>query len=395
MQFRTRRLGWVPVVALVVAGGLSAAPALADSQAGTTLAQTVSAAPRWTKTYAWNVTKTADPASLDLAPGETGDVTYVVGLTRDNGTEAAYIAGQVCITNGGAVATGGLTSVINVTKPPSATVVASTPLDTSGHPVLAPGESRCYGYEVAVPSPPEAGKAYKVSADTSITNHSGHLGTPFGPNTSASFGWPSSITPVHGEVSVDDTMQGNLGTFAGSATTTYTRTFSCDDAGVRTNTATLTHTDDNTAGPSATATVAVTCTTPPPAGCTLTIGYWKNHPKAVAPMLPVWLGTPDGQLSHEVTTTNDAVAILNFNGAASNGINKLRGQLLAAKLGIAGGADGSAVAGAIADADAFLATHAPSSWNSLSKADRNDVNLLATTLDNYNNGIIGPGHCDD
>ncbi|WP_169952371.1 hypothetical protein [Microbispora sp. H11081] len=340
------------------------------------------------------MTKTADPTSLDLTPGQTGAVTYVVGLTRDDGTEAAYIAGQVCITNGGAIATEGLTSVINVTKPPSSTVVVSTPLDTSAHPVLAPGESRCYGYEIAVPSPPEVGKAYKVSADTSITNHSGRLGTPFGPNTSASFGWPSGITDVHGEVSVDDTMQGNLGTFPGSATTTYTRTFTCDDAGVRTNTATLTHTDDNTAGPSATATVTVGCTTPPPVGCTLTIGYWKNHPKAVAPLLPVWLGAQNGQFSHAVTTTSDAVAILNFNGAASNGINKLRGQLLAAKLGIADGADGSAVADVIAEADAFLAAHAPSSWNSLSKADKNNVNRLAGTLDDYNNGIIGPGHCD-
>ncbi|WP_204287408.1 hypothetical protein [Microbispora amethystogenes] len=382
------------MAALVAASGMSVTPALAESQAGTTLSQTVSATPHWTKTYAWNVTKSADPTSLDLTPGQSGDVTYTVGLTRDNGTEAAYIAGEVCITNGGAVATESLTSIINVTKPPSTAVVASKPLDTSGHPVLAPGESRCYGYEVAVPSPPDTGKAYKVTADTSITNHSGHLGTPFGPNTSDSFSWPSSITPVHDKVSVDDSMQGNLGTFSGSAETTYTRTFTCDDAGVQTNTATLTHTDDNTAGPSATATVTVNCTTPPPAGCTLTIGYWKNHTQAMAPKLPIWLGTPSGQSSQKVTTTNEAVAILNFNGAASNGINKLRGQLLAAKLGIAGGADGSAVSGSIADADAFLATHAPSSWNSLSKAERNDVNLLATTLDNYNNGIIGPGHCD-
>lgn len=44
-------------------------------------------------------------------------------------------------------------------------------------------------------------------------------------------------------------------------------------------------------------------------------------------------------MSQLVETNSEAVQILSNNGDASNGINKLRGQLLAAKLNIASGVD--------------------------------------------------------
>lgn len=130
-------------------------------------------------------------------------------------------------------------------------------------------------------------------------------------------------------------------------------------------------------------------------GCTLTIGYWKNHPAAITPALPIWLGTSGGSKSVQVTSSSQAVTILGI-PKPSNGIDKLDAQLLAAKLSISNGADSSAVAGTITAADNFLATHSPSpsaDWNSLSTALQSQVNCWATTLDNYNNGITGPGHC--
>lgn len=35
----------------------------------------------------------------------------------------------------------------------------------------------------------------------------------------------------------------------------------------------------------------------------------------------------------------------------------------------------------------------PQSWNSLSKQQKQAVNKLMTTLDNYNNRFLGPAHC--
>ena len=141
---------------------------------------------------------------------------------------------------------------------------------------------------------------------------------------------------------------------------------------------------------------------PPPTGdvCTRTIGYWKNHagfgPQAdvVTPLLPQWLGTSGGAKSVHVTTAALAVSLLDKSGDASNGINKLYAQLLAAKLNIANGADGSAVLQPITQADAFLASHAASEWSSLSSAQRQQALSWAATLDDYNNGRIGPRHCD-
>ncbi|WP_167757823.1 hypothetical protein [Deinococcus fonticola] len=44
-------------------------------------------------------------------------------------------------------------------------------------------------------------------------------------------------------------------------------------------------------------------------------------------------------------------------------------------------------------ADPFLALHDSASWATLSKADRAQVNAWMSALDDYNNGLTGPGHC--
>jgi hypothetical protein len=141
---------------------------------------------------------------------------------------------------------------------------------------------------------------------------------------------------------------------------------------------------------------------PPPEGCTLTIGFWKTHagfgpqPDYLSQFLPIWLGTAGGAESINVTTAQIAYDLLTMKvyGDPSNGITKLYAQLLGAKLNIANGASDIGAAGAIAAADAFLATHDYTDWNSLSKPQKNMVLGWKSTLDNYNNGIIGPGHCD-
>ncbi|MCP4684888.1 MAG: DNRLRE domain-containing protein [bacterium] len=139
-------------------------------------------------------------------------------------------------------------------------------------------------------------------------------------------------------------------------------------------------------------------------GCTYTIGKWKNwtglgngnQADIVTPLLPIWLGTADGDKSLYVEDAATAVAVLRMKtyGRNSNGITKLYAQLLGTKLNLANGATGAVVAGAIAEADAFLADHDWKDWRSLGD-DQETVLGWKDTLDDYNNGIIGPGHCDD
>ncbi len=142
---------------------------------------------------------------------------------------------------------------------------------------------------------------------------------------------------------------------------------------------------------------------PPHEGCTLTIGYWKTHagfgPQAdvVTPLLPIDLGTSGGASTLHVTTALIAYRVLgqHYYGTPSNGITKLYAQLLGAKLNIENGADDTDIADVITAADAFLATHDYTSWSGLSHSEMQMVLDWHDMLDDYNEGYIGPGHCDE
>lgn len=139
-------------------------------------------------------------------------------------------------------------------------------------------------------------------------------------------------------------------------------------------------------------------------GCTLTIGFWKNHaglgpgnqPDLVTQYLPIMLGDGTGKTVH-VTTAAQAVDILSQHWGdcdPSNGIAKLYAQLLGAKLNIANGASNSSVKNTISKADAWLAMYDCTDWGSLSDSKQNKVLAWKDKLDGYNNGDVGPGHCD-
>jgi hypothetical protein len=138
-------------------------------------------------------------------------------------------------------------------------------------------------------------------------------------------------------------------------------------------------------------------------GCTYSKGFWKNHAgfgpqdDLVTDLLPLWLGTEDGDKSLNVETAEMAVALLSQKvyGCPSNGITKLYAQLLAAKLNVANGAVPADIDDVISDADTFLSDYDWQDWDSLSKADRKMVLCWKGKLDLYNNGYTGPGHCDD
>ena len=128
---------------------------------------------------------------------------------------------------------------------------------------------------------------------------------------------------------------------------------------------------------------AVMQTAPPTRNCTFTQGFWKNHPENW-PVSSLTLGTV-------VYTKAELLAILD-EPAQGNGLIILAHQLIAAKLNIAYGADPTAAAAAIAAADAQIGALVcpPGGSGFLSPG---SVNAKSKTLDDYNNGIIGPGHC--
>lgn len=138
-------------------------------------------------------------------------------------------------------------------------------------------------------------------------------------------------------------------------------------------------------------------------GCTYGKGFWKNHtglgpqPDLVTDLLPLWLGDEDSTASMEVTTAQMAFDVLQQHmfGDPSNGITKLYAHLLTAKLNIANGADDEDIAQTIMDADNFLGMNGWEGWGDLSQDDRQMVMDWKDMLESYNEGMIGPGSCDE
>jgi hypothetical protein len=133
----------------------------------------------------------------------------------------------------------------------------------------------------------------------------------------------------------------------------------------------------------------------PCVGCTLTYGYWKTHSNhGPAPfddtwnqILPSGADSPfflSGQTYYEVLWTTPK----------GNAYYILADQYIAAVLNQLNGASTTPdVDAAMAAALSFFQTYTPTS--NLSKAQRTAVIGWATTLENYNTGLIGPGHCSE
>ena len=130
----------------------------------------------------------------------------------------------------------------------------------------------------------------------------------------------------------------------------------------------------------------------PVGGCTFTQGYWKTHG-------PI----PSGNNGNEWPVTELMLGSVLYSDlqlqaifdrpAAGNGLVSLAHQLIAAKLNVANGADGSAVAAAIAAADALIGglVVPPVGAGSLPSS---ATSALNATLTSFNEGDIGPGHCE-
>lgn len=146
-----------------------------------------------------------------------------------------------------------------------------------------------------------------------------------------------------------------------------------------------------------TSSVLLTTTVFNEGGCTYTYGYWKTHSEygPASKPDPTWdiLGGPDtpfflsGQSYYEVLNTK----------VKGNAYYILAHQYIAAELNMLTGADFSDAYDAFMAAKTLFETYTPAEIGAMKGNDpiRKDFENYATILDDYNNGIIGPGHCDD
>jgi hypothetical protein len=117
--------------------------------------------------------------------------------------------------------------------------------------------------------------------------------------------------------------------------------------------------------------------------CTLTQGYWKNHPEA-------WQIT-SMMLGSRLYSKAELLAILNT-PVRGNGLVALAHQMIAAKLSFAQGADTPAITSSALAADALINGFVvpPVGSDALPTTTTSGV---TGTLDTFNQGMTGPGHC--
>ena len=375
--------------AFAVLIGVVAAIGAPTASATTPLSASKTATGHWERSFGWTIDKSVTPDSWTLDTGQSGTSTYTIVVTKGPGSDSVWVDGEVCVTNNAGVATQNLKIAerVRAILPAGEKILVVDQLDVSANPVLDPGESYCYPYKYAI-TPVAGATGYENRARVTITNDPRSPGNPLGPTVTALFSIPSSPTLINDSINVDDTNGGSW-PFSASGSVTYDRTFTCDeDAGEHLNTATIRQT-----GQSDNAKVTVTCTPPPPSeGCTLTQGYWKNHSKYDKKPDPTWalIGEDtafflSGQTWYEVINTNPE---------GGNAYYILAHQYIAAQLNFLSGASStSEVDAAFAWATTFFETYTQT--DDLSDEVRAQAIAAASTLDDYNNGRIGPGHCED
>ncbi len=379
-----------------------------QQEAGTGIEASKTAEGFWTRviTYDWSIEKAVMPNTLTLAKGASGEVTYWITATRHVAAEAetAGVRGTICVTNTGSVATEGLaiTDVVEYKNPP--TVTDWTPfltvtVDVSGNPVLGPGESHCYDYNIPF-TPLEGVAQYRNHAIVTITNHSGHLGEPFGPEPKEEFSLPGQPTTVEVDESatVTDVEHCPTGfscapsatgpwTFSDSGAVSFHKTITndevCDATAELHNVATLTESDTQE---TRMAEAVVHLTAPPcPVGCVLSQGFWKTHPNA-------WPAGHDPDASF-FSSGKTWLEVL-WTAPRGDAYFILAHQYIAAALNVAAGAVmPSDVQDAFNDATDWFNTHNPGV--PASSSDGQTAIHLAEILAAFNEGMKGVPHCEE
>jgi hypothetical protein len=133
--------------------------------------------------------------------------------------------------------------------------------------------------------------------------------------------------------------------------------------------------------------VLVSMQAAPPVGCTLTQGGYKNNFNSKL------LNSPGFLLGTRFYSASELNQIIQNNSVKGNGLISLAHQLITAKLNIFYGAEApQSVLNAITAADALIGSLVvpPIGTGYLAPS---STSALTSTLDNFNNGLIGPGHC--
>lgn len=366
------------------------------------LAVTKDAATSFTRKWTWTIGKSADETDLTLSPGQLFDVNYEVTVSATSEDNEHHVSGNIWVSNPNPSRDASLTAVSDIVSPDIAADVVC-PSST----VPAGGSLHCT-YSADLPDATDRTNTATATLQNFNYDFEGQ-GTASGTTDfsgTANVSFSNATTQEIDEcIDVSDTNVDPLGTVcAGDAPKTFTYSLGFGqhpDADVQlecgdnshTNTASFVTNDSGATGQdSETVKAHLACA----AGCTLTPGYWKTHSHhGPAPADDAWFNLGAGGADTPFFISGKTYyQVLWTPPTGGNAYYILAHAYIAAKLNILNGASTTPqVDAAITYAESFFATNTPST--TLTKAQRNAAISNAGTLDKYNNGLTGPGHCSE
>jgi hypothetical protein len=360
-----------------------------------------------TRTYSWSILKSSDDPNghaLTLNPGESYvDYPYSVTVDMTGYVDSNWaVSGNITISNPNPDRDADLTQVVDsMTGPIDGAVVCPSLTVPAGDSLVCTYSADLPDATTRTNTATATQQNYDFASDLTPTDS----GTKDYSGTHSVDFSGATINEVDESIDVTDTYAGDLGTVTYGVDTlpktfTYNRTFGpytdqeCGDHTID-NTATYTTNDTGTTGDSS---WEVVITVPCPTGCTLTQGYWKTHNdsfKGGAPTDPTWLLLgPDAENTTFYLSGQTWFEVFWTSPKGGNAYYILAHQYEAAVLNqLSGAASTTDVDAAIAWAEDFFTSHTPS--DKLSKTESKDAKYYAGILDQYNTGLIGPGHCSE
>lgn len=345
------------------------------------------AATYYERDWTWTITKTGDQTNLTLSPGQSHVVNYTVVVSATKTDSAFKVSGTITVVNPNPDAAMTVALADALSDGTTATISADADCNYAGGNLTVPKGGTATCDYVANPADADAG----TNTATATLNTVAFTGSA--PYT---FGNPSQETDEC--VAVSDDKSGALGTVcAGDSPKTFTYSLTVGPyatCGTYTfvNTASFITNDTETKG-SDDHTVNVTV---PCGGCTLTQGYWKTHSdRGPAPYDDAWKNLGPLEESTPFFLSGKTWYQVFWTPPAGNAYYNLAHQYMAAQLNVLNGSSVPANVQTALNAATALFNAQGVNDTTLTKAERTQALSLATILDQYNNGLIGPGHCSE
>lgn len=371
------------------------------------LTVTKDADPELTRTWTWTIDKSADQTNLLLSQGQLFQVNYEVMVNATSADSEWTVKGDIWIGNPHPSHDATLTDVSDIVSPDiAASVVCPSLAVPSG------GSLHCT-YSADLPDDSTRTNTATATLQNYAYNSEG-VGTPsgttdFSGSTSVDFS-NATISEIDECIDVSDTNVGFLGTVcAGDAPRTFSYSLwfgRHPDADVLLECGNNTHTNiaDFVANDTAatgqddwTVTADVVCDV----GCTLTPGYWKTHSReGPAPYDDTWqLLDPDEEDTIFFLSNQTYFEVL-WTSPQGNAYYILAHAYIAAELNQLNGVTiPIEVMDAFDEATALFSQYTPKEVAEFKgkngKEIRDQFIHLAEVLDDYNNGLLGPGHCSE